>query len=215
MSTETLPHDYRIVVFDLGGVLAQICHTWESAAAQGGVATRLAADGATPLISQPFLDDYQKGAIDLDTYLDLLAEWSGADRAQVLHVHNGILVEQYPDVEDLVREIEAAGMATGCLSNTNAPHWEVLTGDQYPSIKRLTHKMASHLVGLNKPDPEIFLRYADTFGFSPSQVIFFDDHPGNVQSAGEVGFRAFRIDPTQPTAPQIRAFLVETGVLPA
>ena len=214
MANSLHSHPYKIVVFDLGGVLAQISHTWEEAARQSGVKTSLDPAGATPLAHPVPIDDYQKGAMELDAYLDALSAWSQCDRADAEALHNGIIIEEYPGVHDLVEEVQAAGFRTGCLSNTNAPHWVELTGERFPAIARLEHKMASHLVAINKPDHAIYQLYADTHGVRPEEVVFFDDGVGNVEAAREVGFSAKRIDPTGDTAAQMREYLVELGILP-
>jgi glucose-1-phosphatase len=197
----------KVVVFDLGGVVIRINHTWEDAARFAGISTQWEPDGATPLIGFPLLDAYQKGDLELDDYLVQLAEYAGCTPPEALRIHNGILREEYPGVLELVGDIELAGMITGCLSNTNAAHWEALTSERFPATLRLERKMASHLVGLNKPDPAIFLLYAAQNGFSPEEIVFFDDHPANVEAASEVGFRAFRVDPHKDTASQMREIL--------
>jgi len=205
----------EIVVFDLGGVLARICHTWEDVVQGAGVPHGLDLAGRTPLSAFPDFDPYQAGQTKLDTYLDRLANFVGCDREHALRVHNGILVEPYPGSEALIAEIESAGVRTGCLSNTNVPHWEDLAlNGRFPAIHRLQSKMASHLVGLNKPDPAIFRLYAETFGVAPERIVFFDDHPLNVRAALGERWRAFRIDPSGDTVAQMRAHLAETGVLP-
>ncbi len=73
--------------------------------------------------------------------------------------------------------------------------------------------MASHLMGLNKPDPQIFEAFCEATKVDPSQVIFFDDHPTNVSVANACGWTASQIDPTRDTPPQMRGFLHELGVI--
>lgn len=208
-----LANHFEIVVFDLGGVLAQIWHTWQGAARESEVSTNLDPISEIRLIDFPALDEYQMRSIDLETYLDRLSEWSGCPREDALKLHYGILISEYPGVEEVVKELEGRGVGTGCLSNTNAPHWEVLSSPAYPAIHRLEHKMASHLVGLNKPDQAIYRCYSETYNVSPERVVFFDDHAGNVAAANEFGFTARKIDPTGNTADQLRGHLADLGIL--
>jgi putative hydrolase of the HAD superfamily len=205
---------YRLVTFDIGGVLIRICHTWEAAAKVAGVKTRLPADGATPLTDLPVFDEYQMGAVSLEEYLRKVAEWLECDVAGAERIHNGILIEPYPGTEELVAELQAAGICTACLSNTNEPHWHEFFSGRFPAVARLDRKMASHLVGINKPDPKIFRLHAEINHVAPEEVIYFDDHPLNAQSAAEVGFHTLRIDPNGDTVAQMRGFLRSSGVLP-
>jgi glucose-1-phosphatase len=207
-------HKYRLVVFDLGGVLARICHTWEEVAETTRVHCSLLSDGRTPLTSFPEFDGYQAAEVDLPTYLDALARFTGCDPADALRMHNGILLEPYPGSEELVQDLERSGLGTGCLSNTNEPHWvDLALNNRFPAIVRLERKMASHLVGMNKPDPEIFRLYAQTHGVTPQEIVYFDDNGPNVESARRVGFAAFQVDPAGDTVAQMREILAGLGVL--
>ena len=47
------------IVFDLGGVMAEISHTWEEAARCAGVACMNLGDGSTRLNAFPGFDQYQ------------------------------------------------------------------------------------------------------------------------------------------------------------
>jgi len=75
------------------------------------------------------------------------------------------------------------------LSNTNAIHW--VSYDQYfqdtydyPSINTFfTHTWYSHLMGVRKPDPEIFKMVLQEGQFDPSEVAFVDDLKDNVDAA--------------------------------
>lgn len=214
MSKSTAIEPPRTIVFDLGGVMAEISHSWEGASTVSGVPCSKLAGGKTKLTAMPEFDEYQAGSITLDAYLDRLTEFVGCERAEALRLHNGILVVEYPGVKDLVAEVVAHGCRTGCLSNTNEPHWEVLAlNGQYPTIHSLEMKMASHLVGLNKPSPAIYERYCREFGLVPSDIAFFDDGASNVEGALACGWHARRIDPSQDTPAQMRSYLSELGVI--
>jgi putative hydrolase of the HAD superfamily len=216
MADLNAPHKYRLVVFDLGGVLVRICHTWQEVARTTGAVCALDPQGNTPLTAFPEFDLYQAGEVSLGVYLEALVRFTGCAAGDALRMHNGILVEAYPGTEELVTELEAAGIGTGCLSNTNEPHWiDLAMNGRFPAIVRLERKMASHLVGMNKPDPAIFRLYADTHGVRPEEIAYFDDNGPNVAAAREVGFAAFQVDSARDPAAQMRAHLVTLGVLRA
>ncbi len=194
--------------------MAEISHTWEGAAACAGVSCSELGGGSTRLNALPEFDQYQGGKISLPDYLRALAAFVGCKQEEALAVHNGILVVEYPGIADLVKEIHQRKVRTGCLSNTNEPHWEclALNGD-YPSIHSLDMKMASHLVGLSKPSHEIYQAYSTAFGLDPESIIFFDDYQVNVNAAAECGWKARWIDSSGDTPAQMRAYLSELGVI--
>lgn len=170
--------------------------------------------GKTPFTDLPAFDQYQAAEISEEEYLAAIAAWGGCSPEEARLIHNHILIEPYLGTEELVDELHEKGFSTGCLSNTNAPHWEELTSPvRFPAISRLQGKMASHLVGMNKPDPEIFLLYAETYDLQPNEIAYFEDNRANFESAAGVGFQAKHIDPSQETVPQMREFLEGLGVL--
>jgi FMN phosphatase YigB (HAD superfamily) len=193
----------RAVVFDLGGVLARICHSWPEAASVAGVQISSGIGGSLTDCAQFNL--YQAGALELEKYTIGLSEYLGCSPEEALRVHNGILIEEFPGAELLVREIANLGLATGCLSNTNAPHWERLALDgSFPAIHSLEMKMASHLAGCNKPEAAIYRQYCSQFGLEPSHIRFFDDAEENVLAARELGWDAVWIDNRNDPISQIR-----------
>lgn len=210
-----MPNTPKIVVFDLGGVLARICHTWEEAITVAQVRSEFDLSGATDLGAYSGFEPYQADAIDSSTYLAGLADFVGCSPEDAIRVHNGIIRSEYDGLSFIVDAIEALGIETGCLSNTNPEHWEHLALDgSFPTIHRLKHKMASHIVRKSKPDVAFFRGFEETFGFKPEEIVYFEDMPRNVEGALRASWRAHRIDPSLETAPQIRAFLVEEGVFP-
>lgn len=203
-----------VVVFDLGGVLARISHYWQECIEIVGTTSKLDPNARTGLLEAPQFEAFQAGEIALNEYLDSIAEFVGCPREKALAVHNAILQREYDGVGELIEELLAKGVRTGCLSNTNAPHWDAFLSDpRFSWIAKVPYKMASHLVGLNKPDHAIFRLWCSTYGVEPQQVVYFEDGAPNVEGALAVGYRAHRIDPNQETVPQIRGFLVSEGVL--
>ncbi len=87
------------------------------------------------------------------------------------------------------------------LSNTNHIHW--LSYDQYfqdtfdyPSINTFfTNTWYSYLMGVRKPDPEIFRKVLEEGQFDPSEVAFIDDLKENVDAAATLGIHPVHLPP--------------------
>lgn len=197
----------RAVVFDLGGVLVRIARSWAEAAATNGVLIRpeVSAKDFTEL--QPFLD-FQAGRVDLESYLADLSDYLDCNKRDALDVHNGILIRPYDGTDVIVDELRAAGMLTGCLSNTNAPHWETMSNPElFRGPASLEVPGLSHLLKAEKPHAEIYRAFENLIRLDPTEILFFDDSPANVESARACDWNAERIDPNVETEPQIRSFL--------
>lgn len=58
----------------------------------------------------------------------------------------------------------------------------------------------SHEVGLQKPDPRIYLLTAERLGVEPDQMLFADDRAENVQAARELGIHAVLVGADEQAA---------------
>jgi putative hydrolase of the HAD superfamily len=197
----------RLCVFDLGGVVVDICHEWEEAAALAAVPIRNSSPGRLADFSGT--DAYNAAELSLDEYLEALADWLGCDGpAQALKVHNAILKAEIKGALELILELKGEGWMTACLSNTNEAHWShLIQSGRFPSMAALDRLYASHILGLNKPDPAIYSAVQADTGAEPGEIVFFDDVSINVDAALAKGWRALRIDPAGGQADQMRAFL--------
>jgi glucose-1-phosphatase len=225
MSSSTAP---RVVCFDLGGVLVRICRSWDEACVQAQLPFRNAlAFGSEAMRSrrQDVVDRYQRGDLESDAYYVELSR--AVDElysiAEVEQIHAAWTLQEYPGALALIRELNRLPeVTTACLSNTNAVHWRRLAGEdgrtEYPAVLALRHRLASHLLRCSKPDASIYERARATFFESlagrPEDIIFFDDLQENVLAARAAGWTAFLVDPLGDTPSQMRAQLVNVGVLP-
>jgi putative hydrolase of the HAD superfamily len=194
----------KVVCFDIGGVLARITLDIEQASRVAGVSPIL----DKGLFSDyPFYLEYQRGALDCNTYLESFSSVLGRDVADALAIHNGLVVGPYPGTWELVRELNSKGVTTACLSNTNALHWEYMTTGAIPALAELRYLLASHVIGLEKPNLAFYRHFETVVEVTPADVVFFDDVEANVLGAREAGWRSELIDPLGDPARQIRGHL--------
>ena len=201
----------RVVCFDLGGVLLDVCDTWDEALRQSGAIP--AGQWRVPLTAiEPFVS-YQAGALDDGVYLQLLAASLGVGPLQARRVHLGILRNEVEGSERLIATLHAHGVVTGCLSNTNALHWEVLVSDAYPAVRSLQVKVASHIERTSKPETAIYAAFEAAARATPGDILYFDDVEEYVESARERGWSARLVPPGSDKLGVIVASLTEVGIL--
>ena len=198
----------RIVAFDLGGVLVRICNLWSDAVELALPAQRLN-EGLGLLDDSAALVAYQAGECDTSEYLVELAAFLGCTTPdQAKRVHNAILLEPFSGTAELAQDVLSAGLETGCLSNTNDLHWqEIFDSGRFPFADLLAVKVASHHVGVNKPDPAMFEAFERKSGFSGSEIVYFDDTMKNVEAARARGWQAHYVDPSDGPSSQVRRTL--------
>ena len=80
----------------------------------------------------------------------------------------------------------------GCLTNINAIHWQRAV-DEWKVYNYFDFCLASHEIGLVKPDGRIFAHAAKTIGVAPGEILFFDDNLANVRAAADCGLISHQV----------------------
>jgi putative hydrolase of the HAD superfamily len=128
-------------------------------------------------------EDFSKGvvgdwglAVEPQTFLDSFRSWP-----------RGPL----PGAETLLRSVQRT-VPAGCLSNTNALHWQDNFG-RWPILDAFDFRFLSFELGHVKPDKELFEHVARLLPSSPTRVLFLDDNAVNVDGAAAAGFTAVQV----------------------
>ncbi|TVQ54000.1 MAG: hypothetical protein EA377_06635 [Phycisphaerales bacterium] len=205
----------RLVCFDLGGVIVRICRTWEEGCRAAGLDVReLPLTDELRLARRDLLHAYEVGAIDRASYGQQHSELIEGRYApeEVLAIEQAWLLGEYDGVDRLIDHLHARAVPTAALSNTNEGHWSQMD-HRYPTVNRLQQRLASHLLGMRKPNREIFEAAESHFGVPGSAILYFDDLDDNIHAATAAGWRAHQIDYKQPTAPQIERSLRDYALI--
>jgi FMN phosphatase YigB (HAD superfamily) len=216
----------QLVCFDLGGVLVRICRSFGEACRAAGIEVRANIEGRVfQRVRYEFSQRLGVGLVDEHTWASELSKALGGlySSSELMRVHHAWSKTEYEGTLELVQELEAANITTACLSNTDPAHWRrlvhhdgesALSGPpEYPSVHRLQHRHASHLLGFAKPDQRIYRAFENATRHSGADILFFDDLRDNVRAARGAGWRAERVDPDNETVPQLRRWLRQHKVL--
>lgn len=211
------PPPVELVCFDLGRVLVRICRDWHDACLIAEVSGRLnLEDLSVRAAIDAIVNDFEIGAIDAAVFAGRIAELGELTPEDVDAVLEVYLRGVYEGLEPLFGQLHAAGVATACLSNTNATHWRMmfeLPAPPFRPLAALTHRFASHLIGARKPDPAIYAHVERTVGVEPAAIVFFDDIPENIDAARARGWRAHLVSTDREPLPQVRLALQAEGVI--
>lgn len=202
------------VMFDLGGVLVRIRRDWVSQCAAVGVApSQQSLSPESSLLRARTLDAFQRGDLSLEA---CSAAWASTLDPSMpasigLALLEAIVDRPYEGTFELIAELHGLGVVTGCLSNTNAPHWERMMRE-FPALPSLQHRLASHELLLAKPERAIYDHAAGALGLPAHRIVLFDDLAENCEGARAAGWRACRIDHEGDTALQMREHLRHLGL---
>ena len=213
-----MSHPFQLVVFDIGSVLVQCGRTLAEDIAQAGFSVPPSWLEQFETRLQP-LPRRSIGAIDNERFLALFAEASEGvftlDDAQ--RISDASLVAEYPRIELVFDHLESAALDTAVLSNINDAEWARLfptsADPEFPTLLRVRHRFASHLMRVQKPDPAAFREVERQTGYAAHQIVFFDDRTENVTAARQLGWTAEHIDHTADTADQILRLLKQHNAI--
>lgn len=203
--------------FDLGRVLVRICDGWQHACRTGGIAVPGGEpDPAATARLHELVCLSDTGRLDLDGFAREAAPLLRLQPADVVALSNAYLLGIYPGVDELLADLASRRLPTACLSNTNANHWRIMNDPAHISavpFARFTHRFASHLVGVRKPDAAIYEHVERTAGVPGRQLVFFDDMAENVEAARGRGWRAFQVAVGPDPVTQMRRRLQEMALI--
>lgn len=210
----------ELVCFDWGGVILRHCRSWEEACRAGGLAMR-AGVMAPELVHLRRIATraFQAGRIGEVEFFDMLTHATGGlySREECVRLHDAWLLDEYEGMGAVVDEIHSRGIVTALLSNTNQAHWRRGFPERgaadYPTAGKLRHPHASHLLGLAKPQEEIYRAFEDAVGVRGDRVLFFDDLEENLVTARGLGWQTVLVDHTGDTTAQVRRALREAGLV--
>jgi putative hydrolase of the HAD superfamily len=198
--------NYHYVLFDLGGVLVKLTGV---SAMQRLAGLDHEDEVWRRWLACEWVRRFERGQCTADEFgRGVVADWDlPIAPAEFLEAFGIWPESMFDGAEALVRDAGEQARV-GCLSNTNALHWE-----QHMSRWGLGSlfdvAFLSYEIGLVKPDREVFEHVAAALDTPAWRIVFLDDNAVNVQQAANVGFTARQARGVE----EARAALVDLGVL--
>ena len=195
-----------LLLFDLGGVLIEYTGYRDMPALLSEVLTE--AEVRQRAIAQAFWPDFECGRMTPEEFAEAFAaHWPLSVPADRFMLEFGSWVRGLlPGAAETLQELRPR-YRLAALSNTNALHWpNVVESLAESGMERI---LASHHLGLRKPDPAIYERALHELDVAPERVTFFDDIRVNVEAAQRAGIRAYQVE----GIPALRACLQDLGYI--
>ena len=96
---------------------------------------------------------------------------------------------------------------------SNYPVWIEELREVFGLDSRCEGVVASHHLGVRKPDPEFYRLLLDRICHRPEACLFVDDRAGNCAAAERAGMRAHHFDGVEGLAERLRAEGVDVHVV--
>ncbi len=185
-------HTIKAIIFDLGNVLVDFDHR----IAAGRISKFT--DKSPEEIFNLFFDSeltglFEEGGISPQDFFLRVKEMVNLKLSyeEFLPIWNEIffLSETNRAVYGLVKDL-SKNYKVSLLSNINILHFEYLKS-KFSVFGVFANIIASHEVGLKKPNPLIYKKTIEALGVLPSEAFYTDDRPELVESAKGLGIRGF------------------------
>jgi len=191
MTRETgadLRNDIRILLFDLGGVIV----TWKGIEGlrdfSGGKMTL--EESRLFWLHSDWVRRFERGWCGVSEFIEGVREELGfrVSAERLREAFEGWDKGPMPGAAELLSRLKGH-YQLACLSNNEEIHWNRLRRE-FRVDRFFDRCYLSHLLGMIKPDPEIYQYVIDDLGIEPERILFFDDNPECVEGAREAGMTA-------------------------
>jgi putative hydrolase of the HAD superfamily len=175
------------IVFDFGNVLGFFSH--RKAAEQLAVYSPLSAeDILNRFLDSDLEDDFESGRLSLPAFREIMRQRCRVrcDDEQL----DRAIADMFTPNEEVCRLVPLLkpGYRLVLLSNTNELHAVQFRRQFADTLAHFDALVLSHEVGLRKPCPDIYAHCCQLGGSSPSECVFIDDLPANIDAARACGW---------------------------
>ena len=187
----------KAVVFDMGGVIFRLnvprcINNFKTKAGFMDIE-----DFINIYQQQGFIGEFEAGKIDEEGfYANCLAHSRpGTSRQTISDCFCSLLDGTNEDAVELIRSIR--GKYRLFLLSNNNPISLALLGEELakkglPIDETFEKKFCSFQLKMQKPGKEIYLKAIEGIGCDPSEILFIDDSPANLQTARELGIKTLQ-----------------------
>jgi putative hydrolase of the HAD superfamily len=143
---------------------------------------------------------------------------------KAIQANSGLTMEKFQEIANgIFKENTAIKKILGhvkqnfklsILSNTNELNWNYL--QNFSVIKdnfENSDIFLSFKIGSKKPDPAIFRTVLEKCAFQPSEILFIDDEPRNVEGFAKFGVRGIKYNCRTDSLEKLNADLANLGIL--
>ena len=152
---------------------------------------------------------FESNSITIDQFDDLFlkeAKAKGFDikGRDIIKLLKGSIRE---NMVSFLRELKA-DFKLGCITNNVKPSSEENTDNETKEAMSIfDHVIESSIVGIRKPNPEIYMMSCDALKVSPDQCIYLDDLGINLKPARELGMTTIKVIHPEDAIQEVRNLL--------
>lgn len=196
------------IILDVGMVLLEFA--WEQVLDKLGLTGECRERVAKATALSPDWNELDRGVLSdeeiLGRFIGNAPEYEKEIR--LMWEHTADMVYAYPYAEDFVKALKAKGYGVYILSNYPRTMFSV-TQEALKCTTYADGRLFSHMVGLTKPEKEIYQLLLERYQLRPEECLFLDDNAANVAAARELGIHAIRFTTLPEAKREMKKYNVE------
>lgn len=149
---------------------------------------------------------YDLGLINGDDVAEYFSKYEGVNSTKEEIIKEFTTMERMNnDLMDIIRKLKQKGFKTVLLTNSNDSFFESEIYPKHPDFKSSFDEIIiSSVVGMVKPNADIFLYALNKTNSQPKETLFIDDNKENVEAAKKLGINGFIYTDTTSFADYIK-----------
>lgn len=161
-----------------------------------------------------FMLELEMGKIGKEEFCRCMSRATGRDNISLdeasycwLGFIDGVNTAKLHNLEELRNQYHL-----GLLSNTNPFVMDymdspAMSADSRPISDYFDSLFLSYRMGLCKPSPEIYIKALEADSMKPSETVFIDDSPANIEAANNLGIHGLHIITNEDWMPRLMELL--------
>ncbi|SMO73752.1 HAD family hydrolase [Solitalea koreensis] len=165
-------------------------------------------------LQEKFFDQLEKGEINARQFTTELKKHlpEGVSEQQIIDAWNALLIGIPVGNLELLLQIKSK-YRSFLLSNNNEIHYDWII-DYLNKVWKIDSMASyfekdyySHLMGMRKPDAEIFESVLRSHQLNPSETLFIDDSPQHLETAKKIGLQTRLVQPGESLKEVLEPYL--------
>jgi putative hydrolase of the HAD superfamily len=134
---------------------------------------------------------FERGDISRNRFKKIISEKIGYNfrDCEFERCFNAMFLELIPGIDEMINALRR-GHKVAALSNTNEIHEKFFLEKYNKALRYFDKLFLSHRIRSRKPEKAAFDTVMDYYKVTPSDILFFDDNPLNVNKASSYGIRS-------------------------
>lgn len=177
------------IIFDIGNVLVDF--RWKGFIADFGYDKEIQERIAKATVLDKVWHEFDRGILGEEELMDKFVANDPGIEDEIRRTYRSIkgLLVQFDYTKPWIRELKDKGFRVLYLSNYSEKA-DRECADEMDFFPLMDGGILSYKVKLIKPDAAIYELLTETYGLTPSECLFFDDTPVNVEAARKHGYNA-------------------------